>query len=269
MSWGKTRASVLVPTDAGARTSVGRRLPGRGELAGVHRVAGLRAPGAVRVGGGRPPDGAAAGAHRQREPRPEAPASAVDTRRLPAPAGTTRGARPGRPAPAHRRRDGGLRRPAEDGELMPGTLASLLIKLGLDATGVEQGVARTQQSLVGLSSGAGMAMRSRARSSAAACPSRPTAPSRWRSAPPASRPRPVPARRRRATSPTPSTPRRARRLVSMDDIATSRHAHPHRPRPDRRGGRRVARPRSSATSAPPDRARMPSSPSTTSSTPGT
>jgi hypothetical protein len=43
---------------------------------------------------------------------------------------------------------------------MPGTLASLLIKLGLDATGVEQGIARTQQSLVGLSSGAGMAMRS-------------------------------------------------------------------------------------------------------------
>ncbi len=30
MNWGKTRASVLVPTDAGARTSVGRRLPGRG-----------------------------------------------------------------------------------------------------------------------------------------------------------------------------------------------------------------------------------------------
>jgi hypothetical protein len=43
---------------------------------------------------------------------------------------------------------------------MPGTLASLLIKLGLDATGVEQGIARTQRSLVGLSSGTGMAMRS-------------------------------------------------------------------------------------------------------------
>lgn len=43
---------------------------------------------------------------------------------------------------------------------MPGTLASLLIKLGLDATGVEQGIARTQQSLLGFSSGAGMAMRS-------------------------------------------------------------------------------------------------------------
>ena len=56
-----------------------------------------------------------------------------------------------RPARVHGRRWGAL---------MPGTLASLLIKLGLDATGVEQGIARTQQSLLGFSSGAGMAMRS-------------------------------------------------------------------------------------------------------------
>ena len=43
---------------------------------------------------------------------------------------------------------------------MPGTLASLRIKLGLDATGVEQGVTQAERSFVGLSSGAGMAMRS-------------------------------------------------------------------------------------------------------------
>jgi hypothetical protein len=36
---------------------------------------------------------------------------------------------------------------------MPGTLASLLIKLGLDATGVEQGVARAEKSIGGLSTG--------------------------------------------------------------------------------------------------------------------
>jgi hypothetical protein len=42
---------------------------------------------------------------------------------------------------------------------MPGTLASLLIKLGLDASGVEQGVARAERSIGGLSTGAGMAMR--------------------------------------------------------------------------------------------------------------
>jgi hypothetical protein len=42
---------------------------------------------------------------------------------------------------------------------MPGTLASLLIKLGLDATGVEQGVARANASIGGLSAGAGTAMR--------------------------------------------------------------------------------------------------------------
>jgi len=42
---------------------------------------------------------------------------------------------------------------------MPGTLASLLIKLGLDATGVEQGVARAEKSIGGLSSGAGTAMK--------------------------------------------------------------------------------------------------------------
>ena len=34
---------------------------------------------------------------------------------------------------------------------MPGTLASLLIKLGLDATGVEQGVAQANRSIGGLS----------------------------------------------------------------------------------------------------------------------
>lgn len=42
---------------------------------------------------------------------------------------------------------------------MPGTLASLLIKLGLDATGVEQGVARAEKSIGGLSTGAGTAMK--------------------------------------------------------------------------------------------------------------
>lgn len=42
---------------------------------------------------------------------------------------------------------------------MPGTLASLLIKLGLDATGVEQGVARAEKSIGGLSTGAGAAMK--------------------------------------------------------------------------------------------------------------
>jgi hypothetical protein len=42
---------------------------------------------------------------------------------------------------------------------MPGTLASLLIKLGLDATGVEQGVAKANASIGGLSTGAGTAMR--------------------------------------------------------------------------------------------------------------
>jgi hypothetical protein len=42
---------------------------------------------------------------------------------------------------------------------MPGTLASLLIKLGLDATGVEQGVARAEKSIGSLSTGAGTAMK--------------------------------------------------------------------------------------------------------------
>ena len=42
---------------------------------------------------------------------------------------------------------------------MPGTLASLLIKLGLDATGVEQGVAQAQRSIGGLSTGAGASMK--------------------------------------------------------------------------------------------------------------
>lgn len=42
---------------------------------------------------------------------------------------------------------------------MPGTIASLLIKLGLDATGVEQGVARAEKSIGGLSTGAGTAMK--------------------------------------------------------------------------------------------------------------
>ena len=49
--------------------------------------------------------------------------------------------------------------PCGSGELMPGTLASLLIKLGLDATGVEQGVARAEKSIGGLSTGAGTAMK--------------------------------------------------------------------------------------------------------------
>jgi phage-related tail protein len=42
---------------------------------------------------------------------------------------------------------------------MPGTLASLLIKLGLDATGVEQGVAQANRSVGGVSTEAGMAMK--------------------------------------------------------------------------------------------------------------
>jgi hypothetical protein len=42
---------------------------------------------------------------------------------------------------------------------MPGTLASLLIKLGLDASGVAQGVAKAEKSIGGLSSGAGNAMK--------------------------------------------------------------------------------------------------------------
>jgi len=42
---------------------------------------------------------------------------------------------------------------------MPGTLASLLIKLGLDATGVEQGVAKAEKSIGGLSTGAGASMK--------------------------------------------------------------------------------------------------------------
>jgi hypothetical protein len=42
---------------------------------------------------------------------------------------------------------------------MAGTIASLLIKLGLDATGVEQGVARAERSIGGLSAGAGTAMK--------------------------------------------------------------------------------------------------------------
>ena len=45
------------------------------------------------------------------------------------------------------------------GTLMPGTLASLLIRLSLDATGVEQGVARAEKSIGGLSTGAGAAMK--------------------------------------------------------------------------------------------------------------
>ncbi len=42
---------------------------------------------------------------------------------------------------------------------MPGTIASLLIRLGLDATGVVQGVARAERSIGGLSTGAGTAMK--------------------------------------------------------------------------------------------------------------
>src|SRR6187551_2732637 len=107
--WETTRASILVPTDAGARTSVGSRLRARGELAGVHRVAGLCPPGAVRTRGGRPADGAAHGLDRERESGPEAAQSAVHSGRLHAPARTKAGGRGRDGATTDRRRDGGVR----------------------------------------------------------------------------------------------------------------------------------------------------------------
>ena len=38
MTWGKTRAPVLVPADAGARTSVGRRLPAHPKVDPVEKT---------------------------------------------------------------------------------------------------------------------------------------------------------------------------------------------------------------------------------------
>ena len=94
---------------------------------------------------------------------------------------------------------------------MPGTLASLLIKLGLDATGVEQGVARAEKSIGGLSIGAGTGDEGRGHPHRR----RPRVRRQGRARDGGPR-RPLPggdrsvARRRRATSRTRSTPRRAR-----------------------------------------------------------